>query len=359
MAMNMNQFRRDPISGQWAIILQDNFDVAELIRHSNDRQSAERTATVSKYREGREVETAPEIFAVRSPDSGKDQPGWHVRVLPSSQPFLQIYGELNNRGVGLYDVLDGIGAHELVIEAPRPDQQMHQMAPGQIEHILTAYKERILDLKQDTRFRYVMVHKNYGEGKEELKYHSHSHIIATPITPSRVKAELMNTREHYLYKERCLFCDIINQELQDDERIVYENEFFVALSPFASRAPFEVWLLPKAHETFFEWNSKHDQLAAILQQVLRKICLVLRDPNYVLVLHSGPNMAAGKQRGYWKTLERDYHWHFEITPRFRGYASFDVGSGFQINVVSPEKATRILRNEITHDSVTQNKKDEG
>jgi UDPglucose--hexose-1-phosphate uridylyltransferase len=217
------------------------------------------------------------------------------------------------------------------------------MDQPQIQDVLSAYRERILDLKRDERFRYVLLHKTYGEGQPEVADHSHSHIIATPITPTRVKYELMSAMEYYQYKERCLFCDIIYQELSDEERVVASNEKFVAISPFAARSPFEVWLLPRSHETFFEWNNEHKALAAILKDVLQRINSVLNTPNYVMVLHSGPNIATGKLRGYWRTLERDYHWHIEITPRFRGFTSFDIGSGFPINAISPEQATRILK----------------
>jgi UDPglucose--hexose-1-phosphate uridylyltransferase len=153
----------------------------------------------------------------------------------------------------------------------------------------------------------------------------------------------MNAMDYYQYKERCIFCDVINQELTDVERIILQNDKYLVFAPFASRAPFEVWILPKKHETFFEWNTDYGLLASALKEILLTIGTALNDPNYVMVLHSGPNISAGKLRGYWKTLERDYHWHIEITPRFRGYTSFDVGSGFQINVVPPEKAAEILR----------------
>lgn len=345
--MSKNQFRRDPVSGQWSIIIENEYDVAELLSQKQPRKDSEviQAKNQCQFCEGFEAETPSEIYSFRTNASKKDEAGWLVRVIPNKQPFLQIYGDLNSRGVGLYDVLDGIGAHELVLESPVHNKHMYEMNLEQIQNILAAYRERILDLKRDNRFRYVMVHKNYGEGDEKLKDHCHSHIIATPITPARVKSELMNAMEHYKYKERCLFCDIINQEVADDERIVAENEHFLAFCPFASRSPFEVWILPRQHETFFEWNSQLDQLAAISKEILGKIHEVLYDPNFVMVLHSGPNISNGKQRGYWKTLEKDFHWHIEITPRFRGHTSFTVGSGFQINVISPERATEILKSE--------------
>lgn len=344
--MGMNQFRRDPVTGRWCIIFAEEYSVEELIGNVKARREYKPGQTCSLCR-GFESETPPEIFAIRPDDSTRNKAGWKVRVIPDTQPFLQIYGELSNRGVGLYDVLNGIGAHEVVIESPNHNEQIYDLELDQIQNVLFAYRERFLDLKQDARFRYVLLHKNYGDGKKAAIDHSHSHIIATPITPARVKNELINTREHYRYKERCLFCDIINQELSDDDRIVAQNDKFLAFTPFASRAPFEISILPKQHETFFEWNNEYSQLAYILKEALGKLSRALNDPNYVMVLYSGPNITAGKERGYWKTIERDYHWHIVITPQFRGFSGFEIGSGFQINVISPEKAAEILRREKT------------
>lgn len=343
--MNSNQFRRDPISGRWTIIVQDKvqmkeFNLNQLTRKTKKRNEGHKDC---RFCQGHERQTASEIFAIRNNSSAKDDSGWSVRVIPEQAHMLQIYGELNNRGVGMYDVLDGIGAHEIVIESPDHDVHISNMEEKQIEDVLRVYRERILDLKRDVRFRYVLLHKNYGDGSRETVDHSYSHIIATPITPTLVKAELVNAMEYYQYKERCVFCDMINQEITDDERIISQNDHFLAFSPFAARSPFEVWILPKKHETFFEWNTHQEPLAVILKEILNKITVTLNDPNFIMVLHSGPNIAAGKLRGYWRTLEKDYHWHMEITPRFRGVTSFEVGSGFQINQVPPEVAAKILR----------------
>lgn len=340
----MNQFRRDPITGQWSIILHNETDLSELVSHQQSRKNESSVPQPARCQlcSGSEAETLPEIFAIRPTKSERNADGWSVRVVPNKQPYLQIYGHLNNRGVGMYDVLDGIGAHELVIESPKHGVQLHDLDLKQLEDVLLAYRERILDLKRDERFRYILLHKNYGEGQPDVLNHSHSHIIATPITPTRVKLELMNAMEHYRYKERCIFCDMIYQELADDDRVIVQNEEYLAVTPFASRSPFEVWILPKQHETFFEARSDYNHLAAILKEILYKINATLNNPNFVMVLHTGPNISTGKLRGYWKTVERDFHWHIEITPRFRGFASSDMGSGFNINIVPPETATRIL-----------------
>lgn len=340
-AFSENQFRKDPISGQWVIIIEDHDHFKKLLELSNERKQPFKVEK-TKYSEGFEQNTPAEIFAIRDEGSEANKAGWKVRVIPYEQPFLQIHGDLASHGIGLYDVINGIGAHELVLESPKPNVRIPELETEQVEYVFMAYKERILDLKKDVRFRYIIVQNNHGEAFGDLKYHAHSHIIATPVIPARVKNTLQNSLKHYHYKERCLFCDIIFQEQTDKSRIISENEHFIALSPFASRSPFSTWILPKFHSAFFEWSTELEDLAAIYHDTLVKIGTVLNNPNYVMVLNTGPNMITGQDRDYWKTLEKDYHWYIEITPRLRSYSSFETGSGIQVNVVPPEKATKIL-----------------
>ncbi len=340
--MSINQLRRDPITGNWTIVVQDGKDVDFFRPLQSRRASSEPLNDFCDFCEGHEGETTGEIYALRH-SGQKNEPGWRVRVMPERYPVLQIHGELNNRGLGIYDMLDGIGAHELVIATPQHGRRLADLEEPQIVDVLTAYRERTLDLKRDTRFRYILIHESPGEGMGATINHAHGHIIATPITPLRVKEELQNAQDYYQYKERCLFCDVVRQEVDDAQRLVADNGVFAAFCPFASRAAFEVWILPKKHEPFFETNQQLPALAQILKAVLFKLRTVLNDPSYVLAVHSGPNLLAGKERGYWKTLERDFHWHIEIMPRLRGFASFEVGSGFQVLWISPERAAGHLR----------------
>lgn len=341
--MAINQLRRDPITGNWTIVVQDGKDVDFFRPFQSRRSSPEPPTNSCEFCGGHEQETTPEVYAFRPSGGPKDSPGWRVRVVPEKHPVLQIHGDLNNRGLGIYDMLDGIGAHELVIETPEHARRLADLEQQHIVDVFAAYRERVLDLKRDERFRYILIHKSPGEGVGASMNHAHGHIIATPITPLRVKEELQNAQAYFQYKERCLFCDVARQELDDVQRVVADNEAFVAFCPFASRAAFEVWVMPKHHETFFESNNQLPALAAIVRTVLLRIRAVLNDPNYVLAVHSGPNLLAGKQRGYWKTVERDFHWHIEIMPRLRGIASFEVGSGFQVLWISPERAAQHLR----------------
>jgi len=341
--MPINQLRRDPITGRWAIILNDDFNLKDLIITSDNRKVEPQTG-ICPLCEQNEKLTPSEIMALRNPGTASNTPGWRIRVIPDRNPVLQIYGEINNRGVGLYDVLDGIGAHEIVIETPRHYESLVDLSEVQIAEILWTYKERILDLKKDERFRYVVVHKNSGVAMSDIANHSCSFVIASPVTPKRVKDELVNSLEYYKFKERCLFCDMIKQELMMKERVVLEDGVFFAFAPFASRRPFELWVGPQRHETFFEQDADLKILAKILKAIFTKLFKLLNNPNYIMVIHSGPNMRAGQRRGYWQTLEKDFHWHIEITPHVQIDTSLEVSSGFPVNSVPPEKAAELLRN---------------
>lgn len=340
--MPINQLRRDPITGRWAIVLNNDIHLDELIiRHDNSSMAPQ--TGLCPFCEQNETMTLPEIYAIRPPGTAANGPGWSVRVIPDRHPVLQIYGDINNRGVGLYDVLDGIGAHEIVVESPRHYETLADLPDDHIAAILATFRERIIDLKRDERFRYVVVHKNSGEAMGDTANHLHSFVIASPVTPKRVRDELINAREYYEFKERCLFCDLIKQELMTKERLVLEDGMYAAIAPFASRRPFELWVGPQRHQTFFEQDADLKTLASLLKALLSRLSRLLNNPHYIMAIHSGPNMLAGKRRGYWQTLEKDYHWHIEITPQLIGDTSLEVSSGFPVNSVLPEKAAELLR----------------
>lgn len=340
--MEKNELRRDPVSGRWVIVENRKIDIDALISRSQ-LQHAANSADACEYCEHHEYETPSEIYAIRRMGGLANEANWSVRVVPEVYPLLQIHGELNNRGLGLYDLMDGIGAREIIVETPRHGEFFQHFSVQQFEDVFAVYKSRILDLKLDTRFRYVLLHKLHGDFDDSKSNHSFSHLLASPITPFRVKAELMNAEMHFANKERCLFCDIIHQEQSMEARVVLENQAFIVLSPSASQRPFQVVILPKRHEAFFEWNNELHDLASLFHDLWKRFSTVLGDFRYALSLHSGPNIAAGKRKNYWKTLERDFHWHIELTPNLTDTKNFDRDSGFEINPVPPELATSLLR----------------
>ncbi|OGC25121.1 galactose-1-phosphate uridylyltransferase [candidate division WOR-1 bacterium RIFOXYB2_FULL_42_35] len=341
----MPELRKDPISERWVVIATErgkrptDFSSVPVSEESKGSKGC-------PFDEGNEAKTPPEIAAWREADTSPNTPGWDVRVVNNLFPALVNQGEVNRTGMGVYDMMSGIGAHEVIIETPQHDLCIPDMPDEQVEKILWAYKQRILEISKDQRFRYVLVFKNYGKTAGASLAHPHSQLIATPITPRYVKLELSNSRAYFLEKERCIFCDIIRQELGSGERIVYENEYFVAFTPFASRFPFEVWLLPRRHEHGFEIMPDQERilLARCLKDILKRLKIALNDPPFNYVLHTCPNQVAraGKP-AYWGTIQYDFHWHIEIIPRLTKMAGFEWGSGLYINPTSPEQAAKFLR----------------
>jgi UDPglucose--hexose-1-phosphate uridylyltransferase len=328
----MPELRKDPIHGRWVIIS------TERSRRPSDFVAEERRLMggFCPLCEGNEDRTPPEIVAFRDNGTPPNSPGWALRVVPNKFPALRIEGELNREGEGIYDKMNGIGAHEVVIETPRHEETLVTLPLKNVENILLAYRERIIDLRRDQRLRYVLVFKNHGVAAGASLEHSHSQIIALPIVPRRVSEEIEGAKTYFDYKDRCVFCDIIRQELQQKRRIITENKSFLSIAPFASRFPFETWILPKTHHPSFEHMafSQYEQAAQILSDTLQRMNRVLADPPYNYIIHTSsfPQVDA-----------EHYHWHFEIMPKLTKVAGFEWGTGFYINPTPPEEAAEYMR----------------
>jgi UDPglucose--hexose-1-phosphate uridylyltransferase len=232
--------------------------------------------------------------------------------------------------------MNGIGAHEVIIETPRHDLTLATLPTRSVEDVLWAYRDRILDLKKDPRFKYVLIFKNHGDGAGASLEHTHSQLIALPVVPKRVTEEVDGARDHYNFKERCIFCDIIRQELESKVRVISENDGFVAICPYAPRFPFEMWIMPKTHQCAFEESQKleFEQLAPILKDMLMRLDRVLDFPAYNHVIHTSPIGEAAQEY---------YHWHLEIMPKLTKVAGFEWGTGFYINPTPPEESAKFLR----------------
>jgi len=341
----MSELRKDPLVDRWVIIAAergrrpDDFHSGEPARHCPAGASC-------PFCEGSESKTPPETWAVRPLDSKPDTPAWQVPVLPNKFPALRVEGSVDRCGLGMFDCMDGIGAHEVVIESPDHEWEMTTAPPEEIELSLRAVQERIEDLYRDGRFRYVVAFRNYGALAGASLSHPHSQLIALPVMPKRVKDKLASARDHYRRKERCIFCDIIAQELMLGDRVVVEHEHFVALSPYAARFPFELAIYPKEHQHDFGLLNLElrTDLARILQTCLRYLKQALGDPAYNYMINSVPNTTPRPGRpDFWGTIALDYHWHIEILPRVTRVAGFEWGTGFYINPVAPEDAALFLR----------------
>ncbi|MBN1444637.1 MAG: DUF4931 domain-containing protein [Candidatus Omnitrophica bacterium] len=341
----MSELRKDPVIGRWVVIATERkFRPSDFSSPTETQQEA-----FCPFCPGNEDKTPAEIFAKRPSLTAPNSTGWEVRVVPNKFPALRIEGELNKRGVGMYDMMNGIGAHEVIIETPG-----HKTGAGEnidiknysmetMTNIIETYQMRCIDLKKDSRFRYILVFKNFGKEAGASLSHPHSQLIATPVVPKRVKEELMGSKWYYEYRERCVWCDIINQEIDSGKRIVAQNESFLVTAPFASRFPFELSIMPFRHSPDFEEITAKERgsLAEIMLEIFKKISQGLNSPSYNFMLHTAPSRYP--RPGYWQTIEKDYHWHIEIMPRLVKQGGFEWGTGFYINPTPPEEVADFLK----------------
>lgn len=325
------ELRKDPIVGRWVIIAPERLTRPQNLSGGEELSSE----TFDPFLEGNEKVTTPEIMAYRN--SGlPDQPGWRVRVIPNKYPALTVEGQLEKRGEGMYDKMTGIGAHEVIIECPHREVNMSRLSVQNIREVFWIYHDRLVDLKRDVRLAHGLIFKNKGARAGASLDHSHSQLIVSPIVPITIQEELDGAAKYFNYRGRSIFQDMIQQELATEERIVHESEHFVVFCPFASRFPFETWIVPRRHASHYETctQSVIDDLGSVVKTVLMKLECGLDDPPYNYIIHSAP------------FSEKDvphYSWHIELFPRLSGVAGFEWGSGFYINAVAPEEAAKFLR----------------
>ena len=321
------QLRKDPITQSW-VILEDNEDAWPDFEECPLCPGHETLGPKNVYE-----------YPYGSPD-------WQVRVIPHVRPLYRIEGDAQRRAEGLYDRMRGLGAHEVVVESRDHNLTLSQQSDSNVAQVIRAFVSRITDLKKDRRFRCVTVFRNQGALAGQDLAHPHSQITATPFIPRRIGYELRSAQRHYKQKERCLFCDILRQEMAQKRRTIEWDDLFLTFCPFASRVPYETWVMPINHSCSFEedvtsWD-RQLRLARALKSILRRLESLA--PAYHLVLHTCPNVTAKYERvDNWKTVADDYHWHVEILPviptRSKSYSVKEV----YYNSLAPEVAAEELR----------------
>ena len=339
----MSELRKDPIIDRWVII------ATERSRRPNEFQPENIALPIgfNPFAPGHEDRTPAEIAAWGRPEGApENSPGWQVRVVPNKFPVLDRDAALDSQGLGMFDLMNGVGAHEVIIENPRPDWDMATATHEEMIAVLDAYISRMKELQNDERFRYILIFRNVGTAAGATLAHPHSQIIALPITPREVKEKLDAAREYYDRKKRCVFADVIRQELAMGDRVVEESEHFVVLSPFAARFPFELQIYPRRHCHDFALIEPQERqaLAGVLSRSLQRIQKTLGNPAYNLMIHTAPVQRKNAGRADdGSDNAQDFLWHIEILPRLTKVAGFEWGTGFYVNPVAPENATKFLR----------------
>jgi len=329
----MGELRRDPVAGRWVIVETEQ----PLLPNDFAKEEHHWKTDRCPFCYGNESETPPEIEAIRDPKTRPNTPGWQVRVVPNKFPALQIEGNIDRRGIGMYDMSNGIGAHEVIIQSPYHHKEIPDLLDGEVEDIIKICCRRAEDLKRDKRFKYILLFKNYGPSAGASLAHPHIQLIALPMVPKNPSEEIEGALQYFEFRERCLFCDMLRQEMQEKTRIVADNMYFIAFCPFVSRFAFEIWILPKVHHSFYCDMSPAEVagLAKILKDVLLRLRLMLADPAYNFIIHTSPINQDGELS--------HYHWHIEIIPKLTRVAGFEWGTGFYIVSTPPELAAKYLR----------------
>lgn len=327
----MSELRKDPVVERWVIIATER----SKRPHANPIATESDRDEPCPFCPGREGETPPEVLAYRDSSSTANTPGWRVRVVPNKYPALAGVGDFSPMSASPYHAMSGVGAHEVIIESPRHCLRMAELGEIEVEDVLRAYRHRLIVLQNDPRWKSILVYKNEGSAAGATLEHVHSQLLALPMVPREIDQEWRALVAHHDATNRCLYCEMLETERAAGLRIFLESAAFIGFCPFASRFPFEIWLMPKEHSPFFHTMARDElrQLAFMLRQCLQRLAgLVDASLNYVI--HSAPLKEAQRDR---------YHWHLEILPRLTKIAGFELASGYYINTVAPEIAAGQLR----------------
>jgi UDPglucose--hexose-1-phosphate uridylyltransferase len=265
--------------------------------------------------------------------SGK---GWKVRSIRNKFPAFSPKEKLERVNNGLYHSITGYGAAEVIIENPRHDLCVATMSDEEVEYILKVYKSRYLDIQQMKGIEAIIIFRNHGLSAGTSLEHPHSQLIATPIMPPQIRNRVESATRFYDTTGKCVFCEMLEEELRAKKRIVLENERFVSFVPYAGAVPFLTWIFPKRHSSSFGDinDAEIKDLARTLRQTLAKLYLGLNNPDFNYTIRSIPVKEDGKEY---------FHWYLSIVPRITQPAGFELGSGIFINASLPEESAEFLR----------------
>jgi UDPglucose--hexose-1-phosphate uridylyltransferase len=329
------ELRKDPLTRSWVITGDDLPDAAP------------RPTTECRLCPGPDSGLGKDKLQQISSRPGLQGSPWSSRAVVHPSAIYHIEGKLDRRGEGIYDRMPNVGAHEVLVENPKHDRQLWTASEPEIEQFLLLAAQRIQDLKGDARFRYISVFKNFGPASGQEFEHPNSQLTATTFIPRRVLYELRAGLDYYRQKERCVFCDILSQETTSGQRIIEVRGDFIAMCPYAARAPYETWITSRTHDAAFEHFAlsrpqNMRELGALLKRTLQRIRTITE--SFHMVLHTSPNKShASASLGYWKTLDEDYHWHIEILPILAAKAKSYTFKEVYYSPVSPETAAARLR----------------
>jgi UDPglucose--hexose-1-phosphate uridylyltransferase len=329
----MPELRQNYFTKEWVIMATERAKrPEEMVKHRPVKEVPAFVETCV-FCPGNEGKTPPEVMRVPTDNQEK----WQVRIVPNK------FGALNREAKPTrvvrrsHRTMEGFGVHDVIIDTPDHSQVMAVMPGPHLANVIRAYKSRYDALGHDPRIAHITIFKNHGLDAGASLEHPHSQMVATPVIPNQVRERLEEALRHYDEFGECMCCEVMQQELNDPQRIVMETEHFVALEPFASPTPFCTHIYPRRHMASFGDISAGEiiDMAHVLGTVLSKIHRGLENPDFNYTIRSAPAEWVGVKY---------FHWYLSIIPRLTRVAGFELGTGMFINTVLPEAAAEFLRN---------------
>jgi UDPglucose--hexose-1-phosphate uridylyltransferase len=331
----MPQLRQNIILKEWVIIATERAKRPEQLKEDKDINNVKLPEhdDTCPFCAGNEekFDNVTELYRIG------DKANWKLRVIPNKYPALApLQDGIRINTTGYMRWMDGIGNHEVLIESPRHNLTLATMETSDIEDVLFAYQMRITTLMALPYIESVIPFRNHGKRAGASLIHPHSQIIALPVIPKDVISRMNESIRYHEEHRECIFCKVLQSELESKERIVLETDHFLVFVPYAAYSPFALWIYPKRHASSFcdvEAEEIKD-LSVVLQKSLRKLYFGLNDPDYNYIIRSAP-------KGY--SNSAFFHWYITLIPRLTRTAGFELGSGMFINPSIPEENAQYLR----------------
>jgi UDPglucose--hexose-1-phosphate uridylyltransferase len=330
----MSEIRLDPTTEEWVIFARIRADRPTDLVNARSKPELPVFSASCPFCPGNESMTPPEITSYKNPQTGN----WQIRVIENKFPVLTPAGNTTRTTEDdMFTGMDGLGVHEVVVETPEHNRHIVQQDDNAVTEILRTYLVRYNVMKKLPFVKLIIIYKNYGIMAGTTLEHSHSQLLATPVISHQLRMQSEVASRYYDDKGRCLYCDIVERELEAGKRIIMETDSYIVFHPFASHSPFETWIVPKnACASFGNLpETELPELARVLRLNLLKLYKGLNNPDFNYVINSAP--VDDEDRDY-------FRWHIRIIPRLTEMTGFEIGTGINMNTLLPENTAAFIRN---------------
>jgi UDPglucose--hexose-1-phosphate uridylyltransferase len=335
--MKANEIRQNKATKQWVIYSKARRKRPSDFIEKTKKKSLPALSETCPFCSGNEHILPPIILEKQNRDGSQ----WLTRVIHNKFPALIPEGNLRRYNEGIYIAMEGYGLHEVVIESPYHNKQIADMSHEEVAAVVETYHRRYVELMDEHKNMMTIIFRNHGRLAGTSLIHPHSQIIVTGFVPQYIRWRDEEAQQYYDEWGRCVYCDILEFEMKEQQRVISDNRSFLVFVPFAAEVPFEIWILPKRHEADFGSVSDEEKedLSFVLRDCLSRLYKKLHDPDYNYVINTAARFRSG---------EPQLHWYLQIRPRLTTQAGFEIGSGININPSIPEEDAEFLRKDSEH-----------